>query len=142
MSLGRHRAFSRHSATKPELPFLGSFRLASSSTRLPELKVKIGLYLPRLVSSNLLKGLTVLELLLLLPLYYAGFFGWGFSNLPLFDPLGALASLATLSLFVYGLNRGCVREPRDPRILFRGGRCVPEDDMSCPELFVLLQKYL
>lgn len=43
MSSGRHNAFSKHFATKPELPFLGSLRLASSSTRLPELRVKIGL---------------------------------------------------------------------------------------------------
>ena len=50
----------------------------------------------------------MLELLLLLPFSCAGFFGRGFSNLPLLDPLGALASLATLSLFVCDLSKGCV----------------------------------
>ena len=50
----------------------------------------------------------MLELLLLLPFSCVGFFGRGFSNLPLFDPLGALASLAILSLFVCDLNKGCV----------------------------------
>ena len=43
MSSGRHNALFRHSATKPELPFVGSLRLASSSTGVPELKVKTGL---------------------------------------------------------------------------------------------------
>ena len=43
MSSGRHRAFSRHSATRPELSLVGSLKLASSRTGLPKLKVKIGL---------------------------------------------------------------------------------------------------
>ena len=43
MSSGRHNALSRHSATKLELPFVGFLRLASSSTGVPELKVKTGL---------------------------------------------------------------------------------------------------
>ena len=43
MSSGRHRAFSKHSPTKPELPFVGSLRLVSSRTGLPELRVKMGL---------------------------------------------------------------------------------------------------
>ena len=43
MSSGRHNAFSRHSATRPELPFWGSLRLALSSTGLPKLRVKRGL---------------------------------------------------------------------------------------------------
>ena len=43
ISSSRHNAFSRHSATRPELPFLGSFRLALSNTRFPEFRVKMGL---------------------------------------------------------------------------------------------------
>ena len=43
MSSGRHRAFSKHSPTKPELPFVGSLRLASSRTGLLKLRVKMGL---------------------------------------------------------------------------------------------------
>ena len=43
MSSSRHRAFSRHSANRPELPFWGSLRLASSNAKLPELRVKRGL---------------------------------------------------------------------------------------------------
>jgi len=43
MSSVRHRAFSKHSPTKPELPFVGSLRLASSRTGLPELRVKMDL---------------------------------------------------------------------------------------------------
>ena len=38
-----HNAFSKHSATKLELPFLVSLELASSSIGLLELKVKMGL---------------------------------------------------------------------------------------------------
>ena len=39
----RHNAFSRHSATKLDLPFWESFKLASSSTGLPKLGVNRGL---------------------------------------------------------------------------------------------------
>ena len=68
-----------------------------------------------MVSTNLLRGLGVLGLLLLLPLSYAGFFGRGFNNLPLLGPLRAFASLATLSLFICGLGRGCVCRCRSRR---------------------------
>ena len=43
MSSGKHRAFSKHSATRPELPFLWSLKLASLNTRLLELRVNKGL---------------------------------------------------------------------------------------------------
>ena len=43
ISFGRHSAFSRHSATRSELPFFGSLRLASSNIGLPKLRVKMGL---------------------------------------------------------------------------------------------------
>ena len=43
MSLGKQRVFSKHSATKPKLPFLWSLKLASLNTGLPKLSVKIGL---------------------------------------------------------------------------------------------------
>ena len=43
MSLGRHRAYSKHSATRPELPLVVSLKLASSRTEFLELKAKLGL---------------------------------------------------------------------------------------------------
>ena len=43
MSLSKHRAFSKHSTTRHELPFWWSLRLASSITSLLELSVKEGL---------------------------------------------------------------------------------------------------
>lgn len=43
LSSSKHRAFSRHSATRPGLPLVGSLKLALSKTGLPKLKVKIGL---------------------------------------------------------------------------------------------------
>ena len=41
--LGGQRAFSKHSATRPDLPFWWSLRLALSITRPPKLSVKEGL---------------------------------------------------------------------------------------------------
>ena len=61
MSSGRHNAFSRHSTTtKPELPFLGSLRLVSSSTGLPELKVNMGLQIEAFFGWSPLTSLEVL----------------------------------------------------------------------------------
>ena len=45
LSSSRKNAFSKHSATKLELPFWGFLKLASSSTGLPKLRVNRGLQL-------------------------------------------------------------------------------------------------
>ena len=70
MSSGKHNALFRHSAIKPELPFLGSLRLASSSIELLELRVKMGLKIEAFLGWS---PPTSLEILMC-----AGFFGCPF----------------------------------------------------------------
>ena len=95
ISSGKHRTFSKHSATKPELPFLWSLKLASLSTGLPELRVNIGLQTKGL-------GVRSPSTSLKVPVE-ALFFCW---------PLLVRASLGPFPLLVYGINERCVRHSR------------------------------
>ena len=44
MSSSRHKAFSKHIATRPDLPVWGSLKLASYMTGAPKLSLKEGLH--------------------------------------------------------------------------------------------------
>ena len=61
MSLAKHKAFSRYSTTRPELPFWGSFKLASSSTGLPGLRVNRGLQIVGFLGWSLLSLAVLIE---------------------------------------------------------------------------------
>ena len=61
MSLGRQRAFSRHSTIRLDLPIWWSLRLVSSITRSPELSKKEGLQAEGLGGCFLSNSFKVLE---------------------------------------------------------------------------------
>lgn len=113
--LKQAQTFSWHSATRLELPFWWSLRLASFSTGLPELRVNRDFQTKGLGGRSPPSSFEVLEdvFFFCCPPPYLDFFGWGLvgglGDFSFLNTFSGFASLGPLLFLISGINQRCTR---------------------------------